>query len=211
MRIPLEISFHGISRSESIEQLIRNDAEKLERVCDRLISCRVGVKLDQKSSNTANTFKVKIEMRVPPGHNLVVTNKSGIKEAADDLPTTIKNTFKSAHRRLKQLNEKQQGAGKIHPEQQISGIITKIFAEAGYGFLRSLEGDEIYFHRNSIVNEEFDRLEPGMGVSYAAEVGEKGLQASSVQILGKKIGEPAKEEEQGEDNVSPLGWQRKKG
>jgi cold shock CspA family protein len=209
MHIPLEISFHGLSRNESIEQIIRNDAAKLERVCDRLISCRVGIKLDQKSSNTGNPFRVRIEMRVPPGHNLVVTNTSGVKEAAGDLPTTVKNTFKSAHRRLKQLVEKQQGETKSHPQQEISGIITKIFAEEGYGFLRSLDGDEIYFHRNSIVNDDFDRLKPGTGVSYTAEVGENGLQASSIQVLDKTM-ESSEEEGAVEDVVSPQGWQRTK-
>ncbi len=208
MRVPLEISFHGISRSESIEQIIRNDVAKLERVCDRLISCRVGVKLDQNSNVTSNPFRVRIEMRVPPGHNLVVTNTSGIKEAADDLPTTVKNTFKSAHRRLKQLVDKQQGMKKSHPEQEVSGIITKIFSEEGYGFLRTLEGEEIYFHRNSIVNDAFDRLTPGTGVNYTAEVGEKGLQASSVQVLGKTPGQSTTEDMT--DDVSPLGWQREK-
>jgi cold shock CspA family protein len=209
MRIPLEISFHGISRSESIEKIIHNDVTKLERVCDRLISCRVGIKLDQKSNVTANQFRVKIEMRVPPGHNLVVTNTSGTKEAADDLPTVVRNTFKSAHRRLKQLTEKQQGAKKSHPEQEVSGIITKIFSEEGYGFLRTLEGDEIYFHQNSIVNDEFDRLQPGTGVSYTAELGEEGLQASSVQVLDKTP-EHSREEKPADDVASPLGWQRQK-
>lgn len=209
MRIPLEISFHGLESSDSLEQTIRKDAAKLERVCDRLISCRVGIKLDQKSSNTSNPFRIKIEMRVPPGHNLVVTNKSGLKEAADDLPAVIKNTFKSAHRRLKQLMEKQQGSKKSHPQQQITGIITKIFSEEGYGFLRTLDGDEIYFHQNSIVNDDFDQLEPGTGVSYTTEVGEKGLQATSVQVM-EKSSERADEDELEDDTVSPLGWQRKK-
>jgi cold shock CspA family protein len=148
-------------------------------------------------------------MRVPPGHNLVVTNTSGTKEAADDLPTVVRNTFKSAHRRLKQLTEKQQGAKKSHPEQEVSGIITKIFSEEGYGFLRTLEGDEIYFHQNSIVNDEFDRLQPGTGVSYTAELGEEGLQASSVQVLDKTP-EHSREEKPADDVASPLGWQRQK-
>ncbi len=209
MRIPLEISFHGMSRSESIEQIIRKDAAKLERVCDRLISCRVGVKQDQKSSKTANPFRVRIEMRVPPGHNLVVTNTSGLKEAADDLPAIVKNTFKAAQRKLKQLVAKQQGERKSHPEQEINGIITKIFSREGYGFIRSLEGDEIYFHQNSIINDEFDQLEPGTGVSYTVETGEKGLQASSVQVLNKSR-DHSKKTEAVDDVDSPLGWQREK-
>lgn len=185
MRIPLEISFHGLSRSESLEELIRKDAAKLERVCDDLISCRVGIKLNQKSQNTANHFKIRIEMRFPPNKSVVVTHKSGIKEKADDLPAAAKNAFKSAHRRLKKMVEKQQGEIKSHPGQTMMALVVKIFPGEDYGFIRSLDGEEIYFHRNSVLNNDFDRLEPGTGVNFTAVQGEKGLQATSVQVVDK--------------------------
>lgn len=209
MRNPVEISFHGVSRSAAIEDMIKKDAEKLERVCDDMVSCRVGIKLDQKSRATNNPFKITIEMRVPPGHNLVVTNSPENKGDSSDLKAVLKTTFKTAQRRLKQLVEKRQGDTKHHHEQEVVGIITKIFADEGYGFLRTLEGDEMYFHRNSVVNEQFDRLEPGTGVNYTAVTGNKGLQASSVQVRERVAGNSVEEAGE-EDYSSPLGWQRKK-
>jgi len=207
MRIPLEISFQGLSRSESLEQLIRKDAAKLERVCDDLISCRIGIKLNQKSRNTANPFRIRIEMRFPPNNNLVVTHNSGIKEAADDLPTAVKNAFKTAQRRLKRLVEKQQAEMKSPPQQDMMALVIKIFADEGYGFIRSLDGEEIYFHRNSVLNNDFDRLEPGTGVNYTAALGEKGLQATSVQIVDKPGVRPHEEDVLA---AEPLGWKKKK-
>lgn len=209
MRVPLDISYQGMSRSEAVDELIRSDAAKLEKVCDNLISCRVGLGLDQKSSTSGNEYRLRIEMRVPPGHNLVVTNTPGGKEDNSDLPALIKSTFKTAHRRLRQQMEKQQGEKKHHPGQEVGGFVTKIFADEGYGFLRSLDGEEVYFHRNSIVGARFENLEPGAGVNYTAELGEKGLQASTVQVIQSSPGR-AGEEGQGEDDVSPLGWQRQK-
>jgi cold shock CspA family protein len=209
MRVPLEISFHGLSRSESLEQLVREDAAKLEKVCDDLVSCRVGIKLDQKSRNTANPYKIRIEMRFPPNNNLAVTHKSGIKEAADDLPTAVKNAFKSAHRRLKQAVEKQQGDRKSHPQQAMAALVVKIFSDEGYGFIRSEDGEEIYFHRNSVLNDDFDRLEPGTGVSYSAELGDKGLQATSVQVVNKPGVRPHAEDVP-EAAAEPHGWKKKK-
>jgi cold shock CspA family protein len=208
MRVPLEISFHGISRSEAIEQLVRNDSAKLEKVCDHLISCRIGIKQDQKSRNTANPFKIRIEMRVPPNHTLVVNHKSGLKEAAEDLPAAVKNAFRSAQRRLKQLVEKQQGERKIHPQQETTALVIKIFSEDGYGFIRSVDGEEIYFHRNSVLHNGFDRLEPGTGVHYSAELGDKGLQATSVQIVDKPGAIP-REEDPDDAVAEPLGWEKK--
>jgi cold shock CspA family protein len=88
-------------------------------------------------------------------------------------------------------------------------VIRKIFADEGYGFLRSLDGEEIYFHRNSIVGVRFENLEPGAGVNFTAELGDKGLQASTVQVIQNSPGRNEKEQ-QGGDDVSPLGWQRQK-
>lgn len=119
MRVPLDISYQGLSRSEVIEEIIRNDAAKLEKVCDNLISCRVGLRLDQKSSASGNEYRMRIEMRLPPGHNLVVTNTPGGKEDNSDLPAMIKTTFKIAHRRLRQQMDKQQGKKKHHPDQEV--------------------------------------------------------------------------------------------
>ncbi|MCL7488231.1 MAG: HPF/RaiA family ribosome-associated protein [Desulfobulbaceae bacterium] len=191
-----------------MEQLIRKDATKLEKVCDDLISCRIGIKLNQKSQNTANPFKIRIEMRFPPNNNLVVTHKSGIKEATDDLPTALKNAFKSAHRRLKRLVEKQQAVMKSPPQQSMMALVIKIFTDEGYGFIRSLDGEEIYFHRNSVLNNDFNRLEPGTGVNYTAVPGEKGLQATTVQIVDKPGVRP--HDEDVVEAAEPLGWRKKK-
>ncbi len=209
MRIPPEISFHGLNRSEHLENLIYNDIAKLEKLSDNLISCRVGIVLEQKSRKTSNPYRVRIEMRFPPGHDLVVNHKSGLKEDTEDLPTVIKNGFKSAQRRLKQQIEKQQGVRKVHPQQETIALITKIFSDEGYGFLRSTDGEEVYFHRNSILNHDFDQLKPGDGVNFTAELGDEGLQASSVMVVDASGG-GRNAEESSSDVLSeePLGWER---
>jgi cold shock CspA family protein len=51
-----------------------------------------------------------------------------------------------------------------------------------HGFLESLDGLEIYFHRNSVLNGGFAKLKPGMRVTYVEEEGENGPQASTVKI-----------------------------
>lgn len=78
--------------------------------------------------------------------------------------------------------------------------------EGDYGFLRTLDtGREIYFHRNSVSDRDFERLEVGTGVQFAEEEGEMGPQATTVQIVdkpGARVSKPT------ETNVeSPMGWQ----
>jgi cold shock CspA family protein len=52
----------------------------------------------------------------------------------------------------------------------------------GYGFLTTPEGREIYFHRHSVLEPGFDRLDIDAEVRFAEEQGEKGPQASTVYI-----------------------------
>jgi len=47
------------------------------------------------------------------------------------------------------------------------------------------DGRELYFHRNSLVADDYDQLQLGAQVPFSEEMGEEGPQASSVQIVGK--------------------------
>jgi cold shock CspA family protein len=54
-----------------------------------------------------------------------------------------------------------------------------------YGQLITPDQRLIYFHRNSVVNGDFDKLEIGAEVRFVEETGEEGPQASTVMIVGK--------------------------
>jgi cold shock CspA family protein len=52
--------------------------------------------------------------------------------------------------------------------------------------LVTADGREIYFHRNALVGGSFDALEEGTEVRFAEVDGEKGPQASTVHVVGKR-------------------------
>ncbi len=186
MKIPLEIAFKGIPHTDEIEALIREEADKLDRVCSYMMSCRVVVEKRQQHQEVGNPYRVRIDMTVPPGHELVIRREPSQGDMHDPLPIVIKHAFTAAARQLRKLVEEQRGAVKTHPEQQVTAVVHKLFPDEGYGFLRTVDTqEEIYFHRNSVLHHDFDRLAIGMGVRYTAETGEKGLQATSVQIVDK--------------------------
>ena len=65
-------------------------------------------------------------------------------------------------------------------------IVDKLFIEQGYGFIRTIDtSDEVYFHKNSVLHNDFSRIKIGTGVRFVSEIGQKGLQASSVEIIDK--------------------------
>jgi cold shock CspA family protein len=184
MIVPLEIAFKGIEHTDEIDALIREEADKLERACHYMSSCRVIVEKRQQHQEIGNPFRVRIDMTVPPGHELVVKREPSKGDMHDPLEIVIKHAFNAAARQLRKLVEQQRGTVKNHPDQQVIAVVHKLFPEEGYGFLRTVDTqDEIYFHRNSVLHDDFDRLAIGTGVRYAAEQGEKGLQATSVQIV----------------------------
>ncbi len=186
MKVPLEIVFKGIEHADEVETLIREEADKLERVCHYMIHCRVAVEKRQQHQEVGNPYRVRIDMTVPPGHELVVKRETSKGDMHDPLDIVIKHAFNSAARQLQKLVEQQRGDVKTHPDQQVTAVVHKLFPNEGYGFLRTVDTqDEIYFHRNSVLHDDFDRLTIGLGVRYTAELGQKGLQATSVQIVDK--------------------------
>lgn len=207
MQIPLEITFRDIRKTEAIEKLILEKVAKLEKICDYMVSCRIAVEMPQHHKQTGNPFRVRIDIRVPQGHELVIKRESGQEKTVSTLPQILRESFSAAGRQLKELVKKQRLEVKTHPLTDQVALVYKILKKEGYGFIKTGEGREIYFHRNSVLNDDFDRLEVGTGVRFVEEDGVKGPQASTLQIVNKPGGQPAESTE--EEIVGlPLGWRK---
>ena len=79
---------------------------------------------------------------------------------------------------------KQRGDVKSH-EVLPHGTISELVPYEDFGRIQTMDGREIYFHRNSIVDGDFDALETGDKVRFVEEEGDKGPQASTVHLIGK--------------------------
>jgi cold shock CspA family protein len=97
----------------------------------------------------------------------------------------IRKTFESARRELDKTVDKQRRRVKTPAQQQDEAIIEKLYRDKEYGFLRAIDGQQIYFHKNSVLHNHWDRLTAGTAVRYTSELGEKGLQASTVELVNK--------------------------
>ena len=63
--------------------------------------------------------------------------------------------------------------------------MSKFMAGDACGFIETADGHEVCFHRNSVLDDAFDRLTVGSEVRFVEELGEKGPQASTVHEIGK--------------------------
>src|SRR6266516_3157248 len=75
MQVPVEIALHNMASSPWAEQEIRNRIQKLEKIYDRLTSCRVRV--DQRTKTGGGTIPpvVRIERGIPGRKDLVVAHE----------------------------------------------------------------------------------------------------------------------------------------
>lgn len=64
--------------------------------------------------------------------------------------------------------------------------VFQVFAEKGYGVLRTPEGKEISFRKGSVTNYAFEHILPGTTVAYLEGTGRKRLEAKSVKVLGRE-------------------------
>lgn len=178
MQIPLQIVAQGLTLDQRTQKTIRGYADKLETFFDRIMGCRVTVSVPNRwPQGNPLTHRVRVDLTVPRGE-LVVR-----RQPHPDLLDAIQDAFRVAGRRLqdyaRELPDGEPPEARTRPHR---GQVARLFPWEGYGFLRDDDGKELYFHRNSVLREGFDRLEVGTEVRYAEEEGDNGPQASSVEI-----------------------------
>ncbi len=181
MQLPLQITFHGVPHSDTIEQHVRDRAEKLETFAPRIMACRVAIEMPHRHAHQGQHFRVRIDVTVPGGEVVVERVPKG-DHAYEDLYTAIDAAFDDAGRRLQDFVRRQRGDVKPH-ERARHAVVAKLFPYEGYGFLRTPEGEELYFHRNAVLDGAFDRLKVDARVRYVEDAGEIGPHASTVALV----------------------------
>ncbi len=63
------------------------------------------------------------------------------------------------------------------------GIVKWFNATKGFGFIEREDGSDIFVHYSAISSEGFRTLAEGQEVSFDVVEGDKGLQASNVQLV----------------------------
>lgn len=206
MQVALEITYRDVEKTAAIEALIHEKVARLERLCDYINNCQIALEKIHDRPKQGSPFRVRIDLTVPPNHELVADSHPVDRNQYPDIDTVIRDAFSKIERQLKELvrqqreSEKSKGSG----IQETAALVTTLYPEADYGFIKTLEGEEIYFHRHSVLHGDFDRLEVGTGVRFAVAEGENGPQATSVQIVNK----PGVRAGKAEQTIvePPLGW-----
>jgi cold shock CspA family protein/ribosome-associated translation inhibitor RaiA len=207
MKSPLKITFRDMAPSKAVEDNIRDRAAKLESLHDGITSCKVIVEAPHRHHHKGKAYVVRIDITVPGGElvinrapkrlaaakaarpeelekDLAEIHKPTKHAAHEDLYVAIRDAFNAAGRKLQDYARRRRGKIKNH-EPAPTARVVRLFPSDEYGFLETPDGRQIYFHKNSVLQPGFERLEVGTEVCYSEELGENGPQASTVRVTSQ--------------------------
>ncbi len=102
----VEVSFHGIEKSDAVEQQVRDRIAKLKKYFGRMTSCRVAIEVPQRTPEKPKVYQVKIEIGVPRRAPVVVSQERTGSHANVELPRVIRDAFEAAVRKVDGMSAK---------------------------------------------------------------------------------------------------------
>jgi putative sigma-54 modulation protein len=97
----VEVHFHGIEKSDAIEQRVREKVAKLQKHFERMTSCRVAVEAPQRSTpQKPKVYQIKIEIGMPRRKPIVVSHERIGSHANEELGLAIRDAFEAATRKV---------------------------------------------------------------------------------------------------------------
>lgn len=179
MKIPLQVTFRNMKRSDAVESEIYDKADWLERYYGRITGCHVMVEAPHKRRHQGKLFHVRVDL-ILPGVEFVVRRDPPKHHAHENIRVAIRDAFDAARRRMEDYVRRQHRPPKAHL-RPARARVAEIFPDEGYGFLEAEDGQRVYFHRNSVLQNGFPRLNIGAEVRFTEELGDQGPQASTVR------------------------------
>ena len=184
METPVEIDFLGGKPPEAVRQSIKSHVAALEKRFGRITACRVAIEGPSGRHRTGGLHQVRIHLALPDGKTVDIDHVANDDERLADAGFAVNDAFKRARRRLQDQVRRMQREVKTHEPEPL-GTVVSIDQAGDFGFLEAPDGREIYFHRNSVLNDAFANLQVGTRVAFFEEAGDKGPQASTVKVAGK--------------------------
>ena len=176
MKIPLQVTFRNMSRSDAIEARINDKLSKLDSVYTRITACRIAVEKLQRKHQNGNLFGVRIDITMP-GKEFTVNRQENT-----DVYVAVRDAFDAVSRLLDGYRQQQRGVVKSHTVPA-AGRIARVFYDSGYGFIAAANDRDVYFHENSVLDGiDFKELRPGTEVTFIEEQGSEGPQAARVSL-----------------------------
>ncbi|HEX2529783.1 MAG TPA: HPF/RaiA family ribosome-associated protein [Geminicoccus sp.] len=190
MERQLQITYKGLESSPSLDAMIRERTERLERHHPHVIGCRVAVEVPHRSPDSGKTaIAVAVEVEVP-GRNLIVgRSDTERREVKNDHTAVVNRAFDAAQRQLEDsVRTQRDHARHIDGGTLRTGQVVRIFPDAGYGFIEIVGSPDLHFTKDDVVSGGFDEIEVGamVQVTPSPAEGPMGPRATEVRLFTKE-------------------------
>ena len=64
----------------------------------------------------------------------------------------------------------------------LKGKIKSLIRFRGFGFIKTENGEDVFFHHSALHGEDFEVLESGISVEFKLKKGPKGFRAANVRV-----------------------------
>lgn len=122
MQLPVEITYRGVEKTDEIETQVREKAAHLDRFCDHITRCDVVIEQLNHSQHSGSPYRVRIDVTVPPGHELVADEKPIKHDMHEPLSKVVNDAFKTMERQLKELVARQHQKVKHHEAPEVPEV-----------------------------------------------------------------------------------------
>lgn len=178
--IPIQITCQDFPISDSIRHEVRNYAGHLEYLYGRIIRCELFIRMPHRHKQKGRIFHVTIRLHMP-GPDVVASRELEEDAAHEVLHIALADGFRAVERRLEEQARRMRGEVKRRMVQP-RGRVVWLDVEGEFGFLETEDGQEVYFHRNSVIGDP-SRIRVGSKVRFHLEDGDNGPQASSLHLI----------------------------
>lgn len=115
MPVAIDMNLKNVKNRKTVEKLIQEKVEKLEKICRTITHCRVVVEHPSEGQKKTNRDHIHIEIKFPPHHDILVK-----REALHDenLTTLVREAFVVVRRQVQDVVDKHQ----LHKGQRVGGI-----------------------------------------------------------------------------------------
>src|SRR5260370_13148063 len=114
MQLPVKISYRGLEKSDQIDNLVLDYAERLERFCYHINRCDIAIEQTNHTHHKGNPYRCRIDVTVARGHELVADERQMDNGTHQPLKKVIHDAFKTMERKLPRVVDKQRPEVKTH-------------------------------------------------------------------------------------------------
>ncbi len=174
----LQVDVRNLTMRKVWQEKIDEEKEKLGRHHPGLIR-HLRVTIEGTRHHKEGGYEILLVATVP--NDTVVVKRKGEKV----IPLLV-DAFNTLGLQLKELQRKRRQTAKVQesiPFSDLQGVIDRLFIEESYGFIVTKDGQDIYFHENSLKDLTLNQLTIGDEVLFGQTENAEGPCAAWVKAV----------------------------